>query len=183
MGTAELAMFYGEESDHHWSRPTPELGPPPLIGWRLDPFKRVQAHHQLVRRLSRDVRTLRFYNDVHLVERVARPEVRRPTAVTQVINTTFRRDFAMHAKKWQEETKFLSSVEDVALHPSYQRIMGMGPEAVPLILRDLQKAPNHWFWALHFMTGENPIPTADEGNMQAMAAAWLDWGKNRGYIA
>ena len=38
-----------------------------------------------------------------------------------------------------------------------------------------------WFWALHAITGANPVPAASRGNVQAMAEAWLQWGSEKGY--
>jgi hypothetical protein len=58
----------------------------------------------------------------------------------------------------------------------------MGSRVVPLILRDLRRKPDHWFWALAAITGEEPIPPEDAGNMQRMAQAWLRLGQERGWI-
>jgi hypothetical protein len=42
---------------------------------------------------------------------------------------------------------------------AYYKIIGMGMAAVPFILKDLeQNEPNHWLWALHAITEENPVP-------------------------
>jgi hypothetical protein len=84
------------------------------------------------------------------------------------------------ADKWEEATAFESVVTRQAMHPAYQRIIGMGDEAVPLILRRLQREPRQWFWALTAITGEDPAggtQTAEEA-----AEAWLDWGRARGLI-
>ena len=87
------------------------------------------------------------------------------------------------AAKWREETAFLSSTTDIATHPAYQRIIGFGPQAIPLILGELAKKPEHWFWALMAITGENPVPPSDQGKVQAMANAWLAWGRENGWRA
>lgn len=65
---------------------------------------------------------------------------------------------------------------------SYQQIIGMGPQVIPLILADLQREPDHWFWALEAITGENPVVQADRGDISAMANAWLEWGEQRGLV-
>ncbi len=57
----------------------------------------------------------------------------------------------------------------------------MGVVAIPLILRDLRQQPDHWFWALRSITGENPIQPKDRGRVVKMAEAWLEWGRQRGY--
>jgi hypothetical protein len=87
--------------------------------------------------------------------------------------------------RWHAERGATSSITQMAMCWSYQRIIGMGRAVViPLILRDFASKPDnpdHWFWALQAFTGEDPVPEADRGDMQRMAAAWLDWGYRNGY--
>ena len=64
----------------------------------------------------------------------------------------------------------------MAMHPAYQQIIGMGTPALPLIFQELQREPDHWFWALGAITGENPVPEEDAGDLDAMTDAWLSWG-------
>ena len=66
------------------------------------------------------------------------------------------------------------------MHPAYQRIIGLGPSAIPLILRELQRQPGHWHWALQALTGEDPAHPGD--TVTQTAQAWLQWGKERHYI-
>ena len=70
----------------------------------------------------------------------------------------------------------------MALHPAYQEIIAMGPKAIGLILQELKKEPDFWFWALRYLTGVNPITDDIRGNVMAMTTAWLDWGCTRGYL-
>ena len=74
------------------------------------------------------------------------------------------------------------SIVKLAMHPAYQRIIGHGKVAVPFILHELERAPDHWFWALNAITGEDPVPDEDRGDLEAMTRAWLDWGRKGGYI-
>jgi hypothetical protein len=85
------------------------------------------------------------------------------------------------AERWRKETAHDSNMAKRALHPAYQEIIGMGECAVPLLLAELQREPDDWFWALHAITGANPVPQASRGNLQAMADAWLRWGVEKGY--
>jgi hypothetical protein len=66
-------------------------------------------------------------------------------------------------------------------HPAYQEIIGMGPAVVPLLLADLEKTGRSWFWALKVITGSNPVPAADRGDIAKATQAWLGWGKEQGY--
>ncbi|HXU33453.1 MAG TPA: hypothetical protein VN851_23030 [Thermoanaerobaculia bacterium] len=90
--------------------------------------------------------------------------------------------FGALAGQWRKETAHLSSVTQMAMHPAYQRIIGLGEKALPFLFEDLQREPSHWFWALRAITGKNPVPDSAKGNVAEMAAAWLDWGRSRGYV-
>jgi len=89
------------------------------------------------------------------------------------------RKFERLASKWRRETAVLSSTIDIVMHPSYQSIIGMGETAVPLILEALAHRLDHWFWALEVVTQDNPVPRRLRGNIEAMAQAWLKWGRDR----
>ena len=84
-------------------------------------------------------------------------------------------------QQWRAETEFSSSLTEMAAHPAYQRIIGMGRLALPMIFRELAAEPGHWFWALKAITGCDPVPPSHRGNIELMAADWLTWGKSRGY--
>jgi hypothetical protein len=89
-------------------------------------------------------------------------------------------EFLRLAQQWREDTLVLSSVAKRAMHPSYQRIIGLGWGVVPLVLRELRDRPNHWFWALNALTGESPAKAAN--NFDEARFAWLQWGRDRGLI-
>src|SRR5947209_7891445 len=76
---------------------------------------------------------------------------------------SLQRRFADLVRQWKEATRFASSITDMATHPAYQQLIGMGKEALPLILDELRREPDHWFWALKAITGEDPVPPADRG--------------------
>jgi hypothetical protein len=84
-------------------------------------------------------------------------------------------------RQWKGATALTSSITEMATHPAYQQIIGMGKEAIPLILEELQREPDHWFWALKAITGEDPVSPADRGKLQRMAQAWLCWAKSQRY--
>ncbi len=87
------------------------------------------------------------------------------------------------AAVWRKETKFTSSTTVMCTHPAYQRIIGMGESVLPLIFRDLQTEPDHWFWALKAITGCDPVPPSHRGDLDAMTCDWLTWGRSKGYVA
>jgi len=90
------------------------------------------------------------------------------------------RRFSELAQQWRRETAAYSVVHKKVLHPAYQRIIGMGPTAIPLILRELQREPGHWFWALNAITGEDPATPAS--TFSEAVAAWMNWGREHGYL-
>lgn len=99
-----------------------------------------------------------------------------PTTISQSV----RDRFEQLRDNWKSKTRHLSNVAQISLEFSYQKIIGMGPEVVPLILAELEKEPDHWFWALEAITGENPVGDDIAGNMEASARVWVEWGrKNR----
>jgi hypothetical protein len=84
--------------------------------------------------------------------------------------------------EWERDTAMLSSITDIAMHPAYQQIIGIGPIAVSLILYEMSQKPSHWFWALKSITGEDPVPLGAKGNIKEMTEAWLNWGREQRYL-
>jgi hypothetical protein len=89
--------------------------------------------------------------------------------------------FQQLASVWRKEVAPLSSVTAMSQHPAYQEIIALGPDVVPILLRELEQRPDHWFVALHELTGAAPVPPEDRGKLDRMAAAWLRWAKEHGY--
>jgi hypothetical protein len=94
--------------------------------------------------------------------------------------------FLHYAQDWQRSTEHLSSPSQMMMHPSYQAIMGMANgnenELIRLMLRDLKEHRRLWFWALSYLTKENPIKQSDAGKMDKMIISWCDWGKSKGIL-
>jgi hypothetical protein len=82
---------------------------------------------------------------------------------------------------WEAETMFLSDAHRIIEHPAFQEIISLGEAVVPYMLRDLEKRPRQWVWALPRITGANPVAPADGGNIRKMGEAWLRWGRENGY--
>ena len=90
--------------------------------------------------------------------------------------------FQSLAEQWRKDTAHLSSVTKQVMHPSYQRIIGLGPAILPILLREVAQQSGYWFWALNAIAGEDPVQPDDLGNVQRMSKAWLQWGKQRSLI-
>lgn len=86
------------------------------------------------------------------------------------------------ASQWKRDTAHQSMLTSKVGHPAYQGIMRMGDSAIPLILEELERAPDHWFWALHFLTGQQPLPDDFGGTITDAANLWVVWGRQQGLL-
>jgi hypothetical protein len=109
--------------------------------------------------------------------------IREAEVVVFVPELSLKERFREQADKWQQETQHLSSPSQRMMHPSYQAIMGMASdnrdEVIDLMLRDMQQNRREWFWALSYLTHENPIERKDAGRLDKMIKAWVRWGQQR----
>jgi hypothetical protein len=103
-------------------------------------------------------------------------------AHTETQGKTVKEMFQQHAEKWEQETGPISSVKDLTAHPSYQAIIGLGWDVVPILLTDLRERKRFWFPALNSITSIRPFDPGDAGNRKRMTAAWIQWGKRKGLI-
>jgi len=87
------------------------------------------------------------------------------------------------AEAWKRDTRHMSSITKIVSHPAYQEIIKMGEVAIPLILKELAKKPDHWFPALREITGHDPVPRSSQGRLREMTESWLAWGRKQGYIS
>jgi len=108
------------------------------------------------------------------------PASQQKIANGESIGRTARAEFEKLAAQWKKETFLHSSLSVIYTHPAYQRIIGMGRAALPLVLRDLEKNPERWFYALKFITGED----AAEGvqGFEAARESWINWGRRHNYL-
>ena len=88
--------------------------------------------------------------------------------------------FSDLASTWREDRGPHSVMRQLAIHPSYQQIIGLGMEAVPFILAELQRSPDLWFWALSSITGADPVEPSHNGKLRLMADDWFRWAQARG---
>jgi hypothetical protein len=92
------------------------------------------------------------------------------------------RRFQDLATQWIAATRYRSNTHALRNHAAYQELVALGDPVVPLILAELEREPNvSWFVVLTGITGESPVPPALAGHVDAMARAWIDWGRQRGY--
>ncbi len=97
--------------------------------------------------------------------------------ISASLDVSIEATFELLAERWKEETRLLSSMSKKILNTSYLRIIGLGPRALPLILRELKREPAYWFYALSSIAGEDPA--AEETSFDGAVRAWLEWGAAR----
>jgi hypothetical protein len=64
---------------------------------------------------------------------------------------------------------------------AYGQIVGMGWEAVPFLLDEIAHHRGHWFTALTWITGFDPVTSDMQGNIRRIRQAWTEWGSANGY--
>jgi len=92
--------------------------------------------------------------------------------------------FQRLVEAWKSERGATSSITHMAMADSYQRIIAMGPSAVPLIIAQLKsegEEPDQWFWALRVITGIDPVQAEHRGDFPKMARAWIGWAEAEDY--
>jgi hypothetical protein len=104
------------------------------------------------------------------------PVVLMPVAQEETLQVTF----TSLCQQWKRDTGRLSVLVKKVMHRAYQQIIGLGAPALPLILKELARADDHWFWALEAISRENPA--RDCTTFEDAANAWLRWGAERGFI-
>ena len=102
---------------------------------------------------------------------------------TSVVQADLQDRFGQLKDQWKAESRYLSNTAQISMLWPYQQIIGMGPAVVPLILAELQREPDHWFWALEAITGENPAQPETQGNVEGMSQSWIDWARQKGIVS
>jgi hypothetical protein len=90
--------------------------------------------------------------------------------------------FRQLAAQWSDETEFTSSTTRMIANPSYQAIIKLGWDVVPLMLQDLQNNHGYWYPALNAITGIRPFDRKYAGDTRRMTEAWLSWGRKKNLV-
>lgn len=72
---------------------------------------------------------------------------------------------------WRSETMFSSSLLDICTNRHYQRIIGLGPAVVPLIVEQIRAGTHHWGWALSALTQSDLVVECE--TIEEVGEAWL----------
>ena len=133
-------------------------------------------------RLPGEVSSTGLSDAASIVERSRQAAERHWNETITSERAGLRRQFHQLTRWWKRDTEYQSSPTRIAMHPGYQRVIGMGRDALPFILKDLKATQAPWFWALQAITGEDPVPPEDRGYIDRMTRAWLRWGMRKNLV-
>ena len=117
-----------------------------------------------------------FFDEVMLDE-IANLNLRR-TAYQQPTKPKSFEDLVL---EWKNDTRGLSSISEIVMHPAYQTILARGKDVLPEILHDLQKNGGVWFHALYYLADQYDAAAGTKTIADA-TAAWIEWGYKNNYI-
>lgn len=96
------------------------------------------------------------------------------------VEPSVREQFDQLVADWEAATMFSSSALEICTNRSYQRIIGLGLQAVPLIFERILNGSHHWGWALAAITQEDPAEDCD--TIDQVSDAWMRWGEAHGFV-
>jgi hypothetical protein len=118
------------------------------------------------------------WNSTHVARKACSSEVH----LKPITNENKLAQFKALTRQWKRETAIVGQVSKIVMHPAYQRIMAMGPDVIPFILKDMSQTPGHWFWALHNLVPAGQDPAEGAATIKDATWAWLEWGKKEGIL-
>lgn len=125
-----------------------------------------------------------FLRNLYVSASVAKRVILRvPSATHEIPQLSAHKKFLLLADQWKKQTGHISKSLYKFMDKNYQQIIAMGPAVIPVILKQLMKKPDHWYWALEMITGENPVEESHKGRIDLMASDWIKWGQANGYIS
>lgn len=102
---------------------------------------------------------------------------------TVVEPTPFERArFATLVSQWRNDTGASSSITEKFMHSDYQKIIGMGKPGIRLVLEELERELDHWFWALSAMAPRGENPAKDAQTLEEARDLWLAWGRRNSFL-
>ena len=96
------------------------------------------------------------------------------------VSASLRQEFQELAARWRLATEQSSDPYEKIAHPAHLRIIGLGPDVLPLVFVELAERGGLWFWALEALTGDDPVP--EQATMKEVREAWLTYGRQHGYV-
>lgn len=96
------------------------------------------------------------------------------------------------AERWRRETWMHSNPHFIVNNGAFREMADMGEEALPLILQKIEAGESGQWWMLleritgvRLTAGVTPIPEVPgwvRTDVATLKAAWISWGRERGYL-
>lgn len=77
--------------------------------------------------------------------------------------------------QWLDDIAHMSSVREMMTGEGFEQMVAMGPDVLPLVLRELQAKPTFLFLVAQRITGHNPVTPDCVGDVQKIVACWVNW--------
>lgn len=94
-----------------------------------------------------------------------------PQATKLGVIDRFRRLYSV----WLDDTAHMSSVREMMAQESFEQMVAMGPDVLPLVLRELKAKPTFLFLVAQRITGHNPVTPDCVGDVQKIVTCWVNW--------
>lgn len=96
-------------------------------------------------------------------------------------NTILDLTFYTIRQQWTNAMAHMSTVNEAISDPAYQRIIGLGEDALPYIFDSLENETELWFPALHAITNEKP--EEEQTEFVNELEYWYSWANKHGYYS
>lgn len=80
---------------------------------------------------------------------------------------------------WMSEAEELP-IKEAIINKYYLRMVGMGPNIVPMILGHIDETPCRMCEVLQYIICENPVKEENEGDFVKMSKDWTEYAENIG---
>jgi hypothetical protein len=83
------------------------------------------------------------------------------------------------AEVWRKFCRGRSVIE--YNHAAYMQVIGIGIEAMPILLKKLEDGDSDWIVAMKYIAGTTTTTPEMRGDVQTIRQSWLDWGTANGF--
>lgn len=107
-----------------------------------------------------------------------------PQVMAQVVSRMEQSFYDARAAEWLADTCWESSISRMTRHPRFRELVEMGEPALRRTLARMQNGDVQiqFFPLLKDIARQDPVPPEERGLVPAMAARWLEWGRQHGKI-
>ena len=97
----------------------------------------------------------------------------------EFIDPELQLEFTSLKDKWINETLIVSDPTELYSNENYQKIISLGDDIIPLLIKDMYNFKGDWSYALKKITGDNPVKKESKGKIDEIKKDWIDWYEAR----